>query len=497
MKKIFYPVTLLILLAFAANAQTKRMELKNKNNFMQRFHQFQNFNNQNQSFGLTINPYWESINAPHTYNSYLQNVKVPAYNCVWATVYYDSVFYFANSFIRTADGGKTWRYDSVDAPAGYGLNSIAPVDGNTCYAALSAINSTGGGIFKTTDGGDTWKQLEKGKLFNSTSVLDFVYFFDAQHGLAVGDNNGDTSVLEIYTTSDAGKNWSRVPNQNIPPTIGSAYSFSGSVYTVFKNTLWFQGYDSYGNGYIYRSDDLGNHWQLFPYTLSTPIFDFVFTDKLNGLGVSFNFGEGPNEVETHDGGKTWNNKNFTGPLMGGWITQIPYTHTLVSTLPGPGLTPVYGSSYSNDYGASWHLIDSGINALHTEAHFLSPFYGWSGRSESADPNGGTYKWKLQFSLDDNAANKDASISSITKIDASNTVNARLYPNPAKDVITVNGLSTSAKTTLSLFTMSGRLLQQSTTAAESYTYSLQNLAAGTYYIKIQSGEKATTLKFVKQ
>ncbi len=136
----------------------------------------------------------------------MQNVKVPAYNCVWATVNYDSLNYNANRFLRTADGGKTWRYDSVDAPAGWGLISLAPIDGNTCYAAMYNANVfLGGGIFKTINGGATWKQLEPGKLFGSTSFPEFVYFFDAQRGIAVGDNNGDTSILEIYTTMTQAK----------------------------------------------------------------------------------------------------------------------------------------------------------------------------------------------------------------------------------------------------------------------------------------------------
>ncbi len=57
MKKILYSVTLLTLLAFAATAQNKNMEMKKKFNFMQRFHKPQSLGNQNQNFRLKINPY--------------------------------------------------------------------------------------------------------------------------------------------------------------------------------------------------------------------------------------------------------------------------------------------------------------------------------------------------------------------------------------------------------------------------------------------------------
>ena len=344
-----------------------------------------------------------------------------------------------------------------------------------------------------------WKKLHVSNVFDNYSFADFVYFFDAKNGLAVADNDGtDTSTLQIYTTCDEGKTWQKVSKQNIPPTAGYAFSSNFNSYTVFQNRIWFKAGDSYGNNYIYRSDDLGRHWQQFPYTLATPIFDFAFTDKQNGLGISFDFGIGTHEVETHDGGKTWADKTFSGYPMGGFITVIPGTHTYVTTIPST-LTPVTGSSYSNDFGATWKLIDSGENINHSAIAYLNPFYGWTGRSETFDDNGGAYKWKLHFSLDNNSliADNEANVSSVSKSNLNNTINAGLYPNPAKDVITINGLNASAKTTLSLYNISGKLIQQSGTTANSYAFNLQKLTAGNYYITIQSDKKITTLKFVKE
>jgi len=74
---------------------------------------------------------------------------------------------------------------------------------------------------------------------------------------------------------------------------------------------------------------------------------------------------------------------------------------------------------------------------------------------------------------------------------------KLYPNPAKDVLKIEGLNASAKTTLSLFNVSGKMVEQSTTVGETYTFNLQKLAAGSYYITIESDKKMTTLKFVKE
>jgi photosystem II stability/assembly factor-like uncharacterized protein len=498
MKKILYLIIFLTAVSFTASAQSKIVDMKKKFNFMQRFHQTQNFSNQNQKFSLKINPYWQDVDAPHTYNSFVPQIKVPCFNAVWAKIEYDSIG-DNKHFLRTADGGKTWQFDTIPSPAGYVIGSIAAIDANTCYAAMyNAINGLGGGIFKTKNGGAAWKQIAPGKLFDANSYPDFVYFFDAKHGLAVGDHNGsDTATLEMYTTADAGATWQRVSKQNIPPTIGMAYSPGFNVYAAFGNRIWFKAYDSQNNLYLYRSDDLGQHWQLFPVNFKEFFFDFAFADKLNGLAVGFDFGVGSYEAETHDGGKTWAEKSFIGYPMGAFVTVIPFTHTFISTLPY-GYAPVAGSSYSNDYGATWKLIDSGAAAVHSAVAFLNPFIGWTGRAETADPNGGMYKWKLHFSLGDNAiASNDENISSATKNNLSNTINVRLYPNPARDVLKIEGLNASAKTTLSLFNVSGKLIQQSILNGESYQLNIQKLSAGSYYVTIQSGEKITTLKFVKE
>ncbi len=291
--------------AQVSNPQSKIKDYKLKHDLLLRIKQNQKTKNLSQDVGLKINPFWQDVNAPHVVNnSHVTQVKIPTSNAVWAKIDYDTALYDANSFIRTADGGKTWRHDSIDAPYGYGLSCIAPVDANICYAAMFDAFNYGGAMFKTTDGGDTWKQLEPRKLFSANSFPDIVYFFDAQHGVTIGDDDLiDSSRLEIYTTSDAGKTWQRDPDKNIPPTQGYAFSSNFNSFTAFQNKFWFIAGDTYGNSYIYRSDDFGNHWQQFPLTAS--FNDFAFADKQNGLGVSFDDNGAPLEVETHDGGKTW------------------------------------------------------------------------------------------------------------------------------------------------------------------------------------------------
>jgi photosystem II stability/assembly factor-like uncharacterized protein len=508
-KRIIYFSVLLMLASMYANAQSNKIaDMKWKNNFLMHLKQYQSAKNPSQDFGLKINPFWQDVNAPHVVNnSHIREVKIPSFNTIWASVDYDTAAYIANSFIRSTDGGKRWRLDSVGAPYGYGISGIAPLDANTCYAAMFNAFPIGGGMFKTTDGGDTWKQVEPGKLFGGEfSFPDIVTFFDAQHGVTIGDDDQiDSSRLEIYTTSDAGNTWQRVSKKNIPQTTGFAFSSNINAYAVFQNTIWVTAGDTNGNSYIYRSDDYGEHWQLFPYTLPTPITAFAFSDKQHGLGVSFNFGGATGEVETHDGGKTWANKNVTGYPMGLAITVIPSTHTYVSAMPY-GSAPVTGSSYSNDFGATWKLIDTSSNYSSFAVAFLNPLIGWSGRADSQDPNGGMYKWIYNFSLDNNdiAAYDARPLSDNAIAVTKSTTGLSIYPNPVSNAATISfTLLQPQNVSLQVFDGSGRLIKNiANSSMEAGTHQLtwnasdengSAVAKGIYYLKFNSGSYTETKK----
>jgi len=504
-KRAIFCILFCFVCIVTTSAQSKKVaDMKWKNNFIMQMKQNQSLKKTSQNFGIRINPFWEDVNAPHVVNnSHVREVKIPSFNTIWASVDYDTADYIANSFLRSVNGGKTWRLDSVDAPNGYGLSGISPIDANTCYTAMfNSFAGLGGGIFKTTDGGDTWKQIEPGKLFGETSFPDIVYFFDGQHGVTVGDDDQiDSSRLEIYTTSDAGKTWQRVPDKNLPPTQGYAFSSNFNSYAVFKNRLWVIAGDTYGNNYIYRSDDFGQHWQQFPYTLATPIYDFAFSDNQNGLGVSLDFGFGTTEIETHDGGKTWADKNFTGYPMGLFITVIPSTHTFVSTMPY-GVAPVTGSSYSNDFGATWKLIDSSSDFSPFAVAFLNPLIGWCGRADSPDPNGGMYKWKYNFSLGNNViAADEARVLSDNAIAGTknNTTSLSVYPNPVSNAATISfTLPQTQKVSIQVFDGAGKLIKtiadtQMDAGVHQLTWDAAGVAKGIYYLKFNAGNYAETKK----
>ena len=247
---------------------------------------------------------------------------------------------------------------------------------------------------------------------------------------------------------------------------------------------------------------LGRHWQQFPYTANS-FNAFTFSDKQNGLAVGLNFGVGTYEEETHDGGKTWADKSFTGYPMGLSIAAIPFTHTYVTTAPQFVNTPVTGSSYSNDFGATWKLIDSSSDFNPFTVSFLNPLVGWCGRADSQDPNGGMYRWRYQFSLDKDAVADVAS--SFNEIVATkNTTGLSVYPNPVSNAATISfTLPQSQKVSLQIFDESGRLIKNIANSpmeagAHQFTWNASDengtaVAKGMYYLKFNAGSYAETKK----
>ena len=86
------------------------------------------------------------------------------------------------------------------------------------------------------------------------------------------------------------------------------------------------------------------------------------------------------------------------------------------------------------------------------------------------------------------------------VSADNTANtASVYPNPAKNYVTVQGLAANETANISITDGSGNVLARVvSTGSTQYRSQLgANMQAGTYYLNITTGSKTEVLKFVKE
>jgi photosystem II stability/assembly factor-like uncharacterized protein len=113
--------------------------------------------------------------------------------------------------LSTTDGGQIWQQQTMP-----GLLSFHFVSAKLGWAA-----GRGGGVFKTTDGGLRWKRLESIERLVAqpaeSSAFNFgfsdVNFIDAEHGWAVGNFYGRarTHIGGLFVTTDGGETWRRMP----------------------------------------------------------------------------------------------------------------------------------------------------------------------------------------------------------------------------------------------------------------------------------------------
>jgi photosystem II stability/assembly factor-like uncharacterized protein len=167
---------------------------------------------------------------------------------------------------KTTDGGKSWRkvFYKDDTTGAVDL-SFAPDNPNIGYAAIwyhyvkpgnarAQIEGTGGGgIYKTTDGGETWVPLTGGLPTNQIGRIGVAAAPGGQRAFAIiaaGRGSGG-----LYRTDDGGANWIKSsPDSRIQ---GSGY-FS-RVFLDPKNAdVVYVAQTS-----LYRSDDGGHNFVAY------------------------------------------------------------------------------------------------------------------------------------------------------------------------------------------------------------------------------------------
>ena len=134
---------------------------------------------------------------------------------------------------------------------------IHAFDANTAWlAAYPTAGGQQGGIWKTTNGGNTWTQQTSATFNNAASFTNVVYFWNANEGFCQGDPiNGE---FELYTTTNGGTTWNQVPGGSIPdPAGGNEYGYTRQIEVVGDN-VWF----TTSLGRVYHSTDKGYTWSV-------------------------------------------------------------------------------------------------------------------------------------------------------------------------------------------------------------------------------------------
>jgi photosystem II stability/assembly factor-like uncharacterized protein len=207
---------------------------------------------------------------------------------------------------RTTDGGKTWaKVLSKDENTG-GIDIVFdPHNPNTLFAALwqarrqpwfFSSGGPGSGLYRSTDGGTTWQQLQGNGL--PEGILGRIGVT-----ISAADSNRVYAIIEakeggIYRSEDGGEHWTRVNDdgrfRQRAWYFSKVYADPKAVDTVYVL-----------NTGLFRSADGGKTFELMPARHGD--HHGLWIDPKNPQRIA-NTNDGGASVST-DGGKTWTTQN--------------------------------------------------------------------------------------------------------------------------------------------------------------------------------------------
>ena len=130
-----------------------------------------------------------------------------------------ATFYVATAtagIYKTVNGGTTFTpvFDN-EGTGSVGDVAIAPTDPNLVWAGTGEDNnrqssSWGDGVYKSTDGGRTWKNMGLKASKQIARIIVDPMDFDVVYVAALGDLWGAGGERGVYKTTDGGKTWQRV-----------------------------------------------------------------------------------------------------------------------------------------------------------------------------------------------------------------------------------------------------------------------------------------------
>ncbi len=228
------------------------------------------------------------------------------------------------ALFKTVDGGKTWKelpglrsakgHLWQPGAGGMCLHTILldPRDANRIYIAISAA-----GVFRTDDGGKTWKAVNRG-LKSAYELPDP----DAEvghcvHRIARHPSRPDVLFMQkhwdVMRTDDAGEQWHEVSGD-----LPSDFGFPIEVHAHEAETIYVVPIKSDSEHFppdaklrVYRSRTGGNEWEALTKGLPQKdcyvnvLRDAMAVDTLDPCGIYFGTTGGQIYLSA-DSGDTWN-----------------------------------------------------------------------------------------------------------------------------------------------------------------------------------------------
>jgi photosystem II stability/assembly factor-like uncharacterized protein len=267
---------------------------------------------------------------------------------------------------KSTDGGKTWKNMGLVESRHIGRIVIDPIDHNIVYVAATGHlwgPNMERGVFKTIDGGLTWTQA----LFvdEQTGATDLVmdpsnnkvlYAAMYQRQRSTWGFNGGGPGSGLYKSTDAGKTWTKLA-AGIPA--GALGRIGLDIYRTDPKIVCALIQHESESG-LYRSDDAGASWTKVSNANPRPLYFSQI--RIDPNDVQRIYVVGVRLMVSDDAGKTFREVHLSYARPGGerprddldvhamWIDPRDSSHLIIGS--------DVGIAKSYDRGATWDYVDN-------------------------------------------------------------------------------------------------------------------------------------------
>lgn len=271
---------------------------------------------------------------------------------------------------KTTDGGSTWSCKTDDLP----VLSVTAIDicknqpdilyAGTGEGFYNGDAIVGDGIFKSTDGGETWTQLA-----STASNSNFRYV----NRLIVNPDDPDMIIAAtnsgVYRSTDGGSSWTETFNngQRVQQIVANPLRFNTQFICVNSSGI----YKSTNGGlsWNYVSEEITDHYRI-EMAISPTDTNIVYASPVNSDYGLLGFYRSP------DAGNTWINYGNSTNWLGnqGWYDNALVVSPLDPDVVFVGGIDIYrveinGASMSTTQITEWYT-GSSYPYVHADQHAL-------------------------------------------------------------------------------------------------------------------------------
>jgi len=379
---------------------------------------------------------WKTINAGITYEPVFDGQGSYSIGCITLDPNNASVVWvgsgennnqrsvaYGDGVYKSEDGGRSWKNMGLKSSEHIGRIVIDPSNSDVVYvAAYGPLWSSGGdrGIYKTTDGGKTWRNILSVSQYTGFSEIHMdprdpklLYATAHQRQRKVFTYIGGGPESALYKSTDSGHTWNKIMN-GLPT--GDVGRIAIAISPASPDRIYAM-VEAGSKGGTFISNDRGASWQKQGnYSTSGNYYQRIFCDpknpdKLyaidtymgvsNDAGKSFSIlGEKSKHIDNH---VIWIDPNNTSHLLAGcdggvyesydgasnwhFKANLPVTQFYkVATDNAYPFYHIHGGTQDNFSlgGPSRTLSGNGI--MNSDWYFTSLGDGFESQVDQSDPN---------------------------------------------------------------------------------------------------------------